>query len=161
MPGAPEITPAWRLSPRFERLHAAHRPPSGDPPAILVETMQVRFAWRHEDVLAELQRRLALEAQSERSDAVGLRMHERVGAEVLGEAHLCRPFARAGRYVRMLGPDSDRRRAALRRGRPLDHVHGRRADEAGDKETVRPVVEVERRADLRDRASIENDDLVG
>src|SRR6516225_6336230 len=108
MPGAPEITPVGRLAPRCERLRAAARVSSGDPPAILVETMQVRFARRHEDVLAGLQRRLALEAQSERSDAVGLRMHERVRAEVLGEAHPCRPFARAGRYVRMLGPNPDR-----------------------------------------------------
>src|SRR5208282_2691340 len=51
--------------------------------------------------------------------------------------------------------------AALGRWRALDQVHGRRADEPGDEEAVRLVVELERRADLRDRAAVEHDDLVG
>ena len=40
-------------------------------------------------------------------------------------------------------------------------VHGRRADEARDEEIVRPVVEVERPADLLDDAVMHDDDLVG
>ena len=49
----------------------------------------------------------------------------------------------------------------LAAGAPLIRVHRRRADEAGDEQAVRPVVELERRADLRDRAAVEHDDLVG
>ena len=45
--------------------------------------------------------------------------------------------------------------------RTPDHVHCRRADEARDEQAVRPVVEIERRADLGDRAPVEHDDLVG
>ena len=40
-------------------------------------------------------------------------------------------------------------------------VHRRRADEGGDELVLRAVVEVERRADLRDAAAVEHDDAVG
>ena len=43
----------------------------------------------------------------------------------------------------------------------LEHVHRRRADEAGDEQVVRPVVELERRAHLLDDAVMHDDDLVG
>ena len=42
-----------------------------------------------------------------------------------------------------------------------EHVHRRRADEAGDEEVGRRVVELERRADLLDAAVVHDDDLVG
>ena len=41
------------------------------------------------------------------------------------------------------------------------HVHRRRTDEARDEEIRRPVVEIERRADLLDAAVVHDDDLVG
>ena len=44
---------------------------------------------------------------------------------------------------------------------PLEEVHGRRADEAGDEEVGRPVVEFERRSDLLDHAIVHHHDLVG
>src|SRR5665811_700332 len=43
----------------------------------------------------------------------------------------------------------------------LDHVHSRRADEAGDEQIVRLVVEFERRAALLDPAVMHHDDFVG
>ena len=43
----------------------------------------------------------------------------------------------------------------------LEEVHARRADEAGDEEAVRIVVERERRADLLDPPGPQHDDLVG
>ena len=44
---------------------------------------------------------------------------------------------------------------------PVQHVHGRRADEARDEDVGRPVVELERRARLLDDAGVHDDDLVG
>ena len=44
---------------------------------------------------------------------------------------------------------------------PLQEVHRRRADEARDEQIVRPVVELERRADLLDQAVVHDHDLVG
>ena len=44
---------------------------------------------------------------------------------------------------------------------PLDQVHLRGADEAGDEEVARLAVELHRRADLLDPAGVEHDDLVG
>ena len=52
-------------------------------------------------------------------------------------------------------------RVAIADDLALNHVHGRRADEAGDEEIVGPVVEFERRADLLDDAVMHDDDLVG
>ena len=43
----------------------------------------------------------------------------------------------------------------------LEEVHLRAADEAGDEPVGRVVVELERRADLLDRAGVQHDDLVG
>ena len=43
---------------------------------------------------------------------------------------------------------------------PADEVHGGRADEAGDEDVVRPVVELDRAADLLDRAVAHHDDAV-
>src|SRR5450830_146564 len=40
-------------------------------------------------------------------------------------------------------------------------IHRRRADESGDKQILRPVVEFQRRADLLDAAIVHDDDLVG
>ncbi len=48
-----------------------------------------------------------------------------------------------------------------RRSVPDDDVHRRRADELGHEQVVRPVVELERRADLLDPAVLHHDDLVG
>src|SRR5580658_7496457 len=67
---------------------AAARPRSADPPAVLVETMQVRFARRDENTLARRQRRLAFQPQGQGTDSITFRVDECVGAEVLGEAHL-------------------------------------------------------------------------
>ena len=45
--------------------------------------------------------------------------------------------------------------------RALQEIHRRRADEAGDEQVVRTVVQIERRADLLDDAVVHDDDLVG
>jgi hypothetical protein len=61
----------------------------------------------------------------------------------------------------MLGAHADRM-GAVRPGEFAGRkVHPRRADEAGDEDIVRPVVEIERRADLLDIAGVQHDDLVG
>ena len=67
-----------------------------------------------------------------------------------------------GRLIVPSAPRSTDGRVAIGRGhRAVDEVHLGRADEAGDEEVVGLVVELERRADLRDGAGIEHDDLVG
>ena len=62
-------------------------------------------------------------------------------------------------------PLSERQReiASRRRLRRRDgeKIHRRRADEGGDELVVRPGVELQRRADLRDDAAVEHDDAVG
>src|SRR5690606_38102606 len=42
-----------------------------------------------------------------------------------------------------------------------DDVHARRADEAGDEEIGRTIIEIERGADLFDAAAVHDDDAVG
>jgi len=80
---------------------------------------------------------------------------------MFGEPDLRPPFACGRRDVGVLGPNADRRRAALGRRLAADQVHHRRADEAGDEQPVRPVVELKRRADLHHRTPVEHDDFVG
>src|SRR2546430_7468549 len=48
----------------------------------------------------------------------------------------------------------------LFRSRATQKIHRRRADEAGDEQIVRTVVELERRADLLDQAVVHHHDLV-
>src|SRR6266545_7406619 len=45
--------------------------------------------------------------------------------------------------------------------RAFEEIHRRRADKAGNEQVVRPVVELERRADLLDQSVVHHDDLVG
>src|SRR3984957_8939889 len=153
------IESTHRVKPKTDAFVAG--PPSVDPPAVLIETMQVSLSRCNENALAGGQRRFTLQTQGHRPNAVGLRVDECVGAKVLGEANLRRPLAGGRRYVSMFGPNADRLRAALGGGRALDQVHGRRADEAGDEQPVGPVVEIERRADLSDRAAVKHHDLIG
>ena len=54
--------------------------------------------------------------------------------------------------TQMLGPDADGMRVVVAGEFAGDEVHLRRADEAGDEEIVRLVIELERRADLLDVA---------
>ena len=44
---------------------------------------------------------------------------------------------------------------------PLDQIHPRRADEARDEEIARPVIEIQRCADLLDAAMVQHHDLGG
>ena len=61
----------------------------------------------------------------------------------------------------MLGAEADGLGVVLRGGGALDQVHLRRADEAGDEEVLRGLVELHRRADLLDVAGVQHHDLVG
>ena len=71
---------------RGRRGHARLRTPqSADSPAVVVEAMQMRLAWRRENPVARRQRRLARQANAERADSIRVRVHERVGAEMLDE----------------------------------------------------------------------------
>jgi hypothetical protein len=80
---------------------------------------------------------------------------------MLGHADGALPGALGRGDIDMLGPDADGRRPMLRRDRPFDQVHLRRADEARDERVARRAVQLQRRADLLDIARAQHHDLVG
>ncbi len=72
---------------------------------------------------------------------------------------LCRDLLVDAHRIVLVGADAGLAVAGL--DRAGNHVHCRRADEAGDEQVVRRLVEFHRRADLLDDAGAQHDDAVG
>src|SRR5215471_7187585 len=89
---------------------------------------------------------------------------------VIGERKMFRPHAIDGGLSVAAGRRAIERefhsggglegRRTIQRDTALEHVHGRRADEARDEQIVRAIIELEWRADLFDAAVMHDDNLV-
>ena len=140
------------------------------------------------DALARPRGDLPLDFDNERLTRGERHVKKRLAAEMLGDLDFTGERSLVGvDDFEMLRPDTHRHRlACLRRGvgdgqRELepglaaklhfavpgpsdfagDEVHARRADEPGDEEIGRMIVEIERRPDLLDHAGAQHDDAVG
>ena len=108
-----------------------------------------------------LQIEFADAARRQHAELAGIDIEEGVAAQMLGDRHRARPALALLADPEMLGPDADRGGAGFADRLAGDEIHLRRADEAGDEEIGRALVELQRRAVLLDIAGIEHDDLVG
>src|ERR1700688_1252214 len=135
--------------------------PSGNPFAVYVELVNAVFLWDQVNQIAGLARGIAFDADSHLPLAFDLGIDEGVRPQMLRYAHPRGPFALRHRKPQMLRAYPDRGGSALGRRGSRNEIHRRGTNKPRNEQAIRLVVEFERRSDLRDRALVEHDDLVG
>src|SRR6266851_1727444 len=130
----------------------------------LVARLELMALAKHGDDVLVRQLRDHLDLGAGRLDHLDLGLGAVIGeGEMLGPdaAHDAAPIPPRGRGERQAqAPRPFELREAVGAHRAAQKIHRRRADEAGDEQIVRPVVELERRADLLDQAVVHHHDLV-
>src|SRR3954469_22829778 len=130
--------------------------------AARVEAMDARGLRHQRYMVAGVQAQFTDVARRQHAERTGIDIEEGVAAEMLG--HRDRSLPTAGTValdLEMLRSHPDRCRTLLQGVLAGHEVHLRGADEAGDEEVGRLLVELRRRAVLLDLAAVEHHDLVG